>query len=151
MLTCQGDLKILKHQVHLICIQFFFKLMPYVKFLPTKFRALTLEHCLLIHGDCCVKHFLTLKGGSVFSLCGTWSRVPSVLLLFKLDVTSGTLLKSAFEIKHTNKLEGYRTKPGKVFGLTCQHFQCLVQLHQQERIRESVRLEKISETIESNL
>lgn len=96
----------------------FFKLMPYGKFFATKCRALTPQHCLLVHKDFCVKHFLTLKGGSVFSLCGTWSRVPSVLLLFKLDVMSGTLLKSAFEIKHINKLEGYRTETGKVFALT---------------------------------
>lgn len=95
-----------------------------------------LQDCLLVHKDWCVKHFLTLKGGSVFSLCGTWSRVPSVLLLFKLDVMSGTLLKSAFEIKHINKLDSYRTETGKVFAPTCQHFHCLVQLHQQERITE---------------
>lgn len=109
------------------------------------------QHHLLVHKDCCVKHVLTLKGVSVFSLCGTWSSVPSVLLLFKLDVTSGTLLKSVFEIKHINKLEGYRTETGKLFALTCQHFQCLKQFHQRERITESIRLEKISETIESNL
>lgn len=129
----------------------FFKLRPYVKFFPIKCRALMLQHCLLVHKDCYVKHFLTLKGGSVFSLCGTWSRVPSVLLLFKLDVMSGTLLKSAFEIKHINRFEGYKTETGKVSALTCQHFQCLVQLQQQERITESIRLEKTSETTESNL
>lgn len=125
--------------------------MPYVKFFPKKCRALMPQHHLLVHKDCCVKHILTLKGVSVFSLCGTWSSVPSVLLLFKLDVTSGTLLKSVFEIKHINKLEGYRTETGKLFALTCQHFQCLKQFHQRERITESIRLEKISETIESNL
>lgn len=123
---------------------FFFKCMP-------KCRELMLQDCLLVHKDWCVKHFLTLKGGSVFSLCGTWSRVPSVLLLFKLDVMSGTLLKSAFEIKHINKLDSYRTETGKVFAPTCQHFHCSVQLYQQERITEPIRLEKTSETIESNL
>lgn len=36
----------------------FFKLMPYVKFLPTKYRALMLQHCLLVHKDCCESIFL---------------------------------------------------------------------------------------------
>ena len=106
----------------------FSKLVPYVKFFPTKRRALILQHWFFVHEDCYVKHVLTLKGGSVFSRCGTWSRVPSVLLLFKLDVTSGTLLKSAFERKQINKLEGYRTETGKAFAFICKYFQCLLEL-----------------------
>lgn len=106
----------------------FSELVPYVKLFPTECKALTLQHCLFIHKDCYVKHVLTLKGRPIFSLCGTWSRVPSVLLLFKLDVTSGTLLKSVFKRKQINKLEGYKTGTGKVFAFICKYFQCLVEL-----------------------